>query len=95
MVIVVSTWHVPDFGRWKEALDDGLARSDHSGLRAYRICRALDDPDEILVEFEFDSLRHATEWMARADGAWLARSGLDVYPPMFVGEPIEDHRTVP
>lgn len=92
MVIVVSTWQVPDFARWKEAFDDGMARSERSGLLAYRVCRALDEANEILLEFEFDTLDHALAWMARADEAWLARVGLDVYPPMFVGEPIEDFR---
>lgn len=92
MVILVSTWEVPDFARWKEAFDAGMARSDRTGLRAYRVCRALDDADEILLEFEFDTREHATAWMGRADEAWLARAGVDVYPPMFLGEPIEDVR---
>ncbi|MET0907932.1 MAG: hypothetical protein ABWZ99_00570 [Ilumatobacteraceae bacterium] len=89
----MSTWQVPDFDRWKRAFDAGMARSERSGLLAYRVCRAFDEADEILLEFEFDTHDHAIAWMAHADEAWLAHAGLDVYPPMFVGEPIEDFRT--
>ena len=92
MVILVSTWEVPDFDRWKQAFDRGMARGPSPGLLAHRVYRATDDANEILLAFDFDTLEHATAFMAGAEEAWLERAGLDVYPPAFVGEPIEDVR---
>jgi len=89
MVIIVSTYEVADYERWKRALDRGLAHQPIPGLLAHRLYRAVDDADEILVQFEFDDLEHANAFLAGADEAWLERAGLDVYPPAFVGEPIE------
>jgi hypothetical protein len=92
MVILVSTWQVPDYDRWRRAFDRGMAGVVNPGLLAHRLYRAVDDPDEILVQFEFDTVEHATRFMSRADEKWLDRAGLDVYPPSFLGEPIEDVR---
>ncbi len=89
MIVVVSTHDVADFERWKRAFDHGMAEVQQPGLVAHRLYRAVDDADEILVEFEFDELEHAKAFMARADEVWLERAGLDVYPPVFVGAPIE------
>lgn len=85
MVIVASIYHVPDFDRWKTAFDRALARGPAPGLLGYRIFQAADDVNEIMVELELDSVASAEALLAGADERWLSKSGLEVYPPAFVG----------
>ena len=88
-VIVVAIHQVPDFNCFKLAFDRGMASDRSDGLLSHRLYRATDDTNEVLVAFEIDTVEHAEAFLAKADQAWLEQAGLEVYPPMFVGEPIE------
>jgi hypothetical protein len=88
-VIVVGIHHVPNFDRFKRAFDRGMARHRGDGVLSHRLYRATDDANEVLVAFEIDTVEHAEAFLAKTDQAWLERAGMDVYPPMFLGEPIE------
>jgi hypothetical protein len=88
-VIVSSVHEVRDFERWKGAFDRGMSANPTPGLLGYRLYRAVDDGDEILLSLTFASIADAEQFIEGADEAWLANAGLDVYPPMFVGTPLE------
>jgi hypothetical protein len=90
MVIVVAIHQPPDYSRWKRAFDIAMGFKGHDGLIGYRLFRAADDAAEILVALDFDTVGHAEEWLAKADQTWLDKAGLTMYPPTFVGEPIEE-----
>ena len=50
---------VPDFDAWKKAFDDDPLGRKRSGVRRYRVLRAVDDPRYVLIDLEFDSLAQA------------------------------------
>ena len=62
----------------------------HVGLIGYRLFRAADDAAEILVALDFDTVADAEAYLTKADQTWLDKAGLTMYPPTFVGEPIEE-----
>ncbi|MET0144903.1 MAG: hypothetical protein ABW122_14050 [Ilumatobacteraceae bacterium] len=92
-VVVVAVHEVPDYERWKRAFDRGMELIVSPGMLAHRLYHATDAADEVLVAFDFDTLENAEAFLASADQAWLDNAGLDVYPPVFVGRPVEivDH----
>jgi hypothetical protein len=50
---------VPDYAAWKVAFDSDPIGRERSGVRRYRILRAIDDPSHVMVDLEFDSLSEA------------------------------------
>ena len=46
---------VPDYDAWKEAFDGDPIGRERSGVRRYRILRAADDPNYVMIDLEFDS----------------------------------------
>jgi hypothetical protein len=50
---------VADYGRWKKAFDDDPIGRKKSGVLAYRILRAADDPNLVMIDLEFDSAEEA------------------------------------
>ena len=55
MTVVRIEHTVLDYGRWKQAFDDDPIGRQRSGVRAYRILRGADDPNDVLIDLE---LRH-------------------------------------
>ena len=50
---------VPDYGAWKKAFDSDPLGRQRSGVRRYRVLRAVDDARYVLVDLEFDTLAQA------------------------------------
>lgn len=46
---------VPDYDRWKEAFDRDPAGRERSGVRRCQVLRAIDDPNYVMVDLEFDT----------------------------------------
>ena len=81
---------VADYSAWA-ALLRRYPRSTRSGLIARRAYRSTDDPNEVMVELDFESAEAARAFLPSFDmHALLDEVGLDVYPPVFIGELIED-----
>ena len=55
------------------------------------VFRSADDPNEVMVELELESLEDAKQ-MVRAPALrdFLDHAGIDIYPPVFIGEVVED-----
>ncbi len=45
---------VPDHGTWKALFEGDPVGREGSGVRRYRIMRATDDPDRVMIGLEFD-----------------------------------------
>lgn len=86
---------VRDFGAWKQAFDRDPIDRRRSGVRRYRIFRAVDDPHYVLIDLEFDGLAEATaahaalmELWGRVEGTVIERprarivevAGSETYP---------------
>ncbi len=55
MYILPIEHPVPNFDAWKEAFDNDPIGRERSGVRCYRILRAIDDPNYIMIDLEFGS----------------------------------------
>ena len=61
---------VGDYDEWKKAFDaDPLGRKD-SGVIRYRVLRADDDPDLVMIDLEFATLDEATRMHEALRGLW-------------------------
>ena len=59
----------PDYERWRTAFEnDPLDRK--AGVRRYRILRAVDEPNHVLVDLEFDSRPEAEALLAALRILW-------------------------
>ena len=68
MPYLLERHKVEDYGRWREAFDAGGREA--AGCRGARIFRDADDPEEVVVLFEWDALERARE---RIESATLSR----------------------
>ncbi len=59
-----------------------------AGVRKVWVFEAFDDPREVMIVQEIDTEEHAWNWIRRHDEAteWMERTGVGVYPSLFVGE---------
>jgi heme-degrading monooxygenase HmoA len=88
------TWinSVPDFERWRSVLGDDPS-AGRPGLVRRTVFRSLDDPNEVLVELEFESEEAAKAFIPSLDlRDIMDRSGVEVYPPMFLGREVDELR---
>jgi hypothetical protein len=53
---------VHDYDTWKTVFDKFDRERRARGVRSYRIVRATDDPNTVLVDMEFDSRTRAEEF---------------------------------
>jgi hypothetical protein len=61
---------VPDFERWKRAFDSDPADRRGAGVRRYRVLRARDDPNYVMIDLEFDSVGEAEAFLRTMQGIW-------------------------
>jgi hypothetical protein len=66
---------VPDFSGWKAAFDSDPARRAQSGVRRYQILRALDDPNYVMIDLEFDTKAQAEALLATMRTIWSRVEG--------------------
>jgi hypothetical protein len=53
---------VHDYDTWKTVFDKFDRARRNRGVRSYRIVRAADDPNQVIVDLEFDSTTRAEEF---------------------------------
>jgi hypothetical protein len=61
---------VPDYDAWKEAFDSDPVGRERSGVRRYRVLRAVDDPSYVLIDLEFDTLGEAEGMLTAVREMW-------------------------
>jgi hypothetical protein len=61
---------VPDHGAWKTLFEGDPVGREGSGVRRYRIMRATDDPDRVMIGLEFDGASGAEDVHAALRGLW-------------------------
>lgn len=61
---------VADFDRWRAAFDGDPVGRERGGVRRYRIMRACEDPDHVLIDLEFDTAQRAGEFLAQLGRLW-------------------------
>ena len=90
MTIRVTMIHaVPDYDRWVEVV---LETKQHMpGVRRMTVHRSIDEPNEIMVELEVESIEIARSVVGSPRlREFLDRAGIDIYPPVFVGQQVDE-----
>jgi hypothetical protein len=84
---------VPDYERWANVIRErrGVNR-DLPGQLAMTVFRSIDDSNEVMVTLEAESEQAAREAIPSADALreLLDRAGIDIYPPVFIGQIVRD-----
>lgn len=61
---------VHDFDAWKAVFDKfDRFRVDH-GVRSHRMSRDLDDPQQVTIDLDFDSVEEATTFRSALEKIW-------------------------
>lgn len=61
---------VPDYDAWKAAFDSDPIGRKQSGVRHYRVLRAIDDPNYVIIDLAFDSAGDAEAAQAALRELW-------------------------
>jgi len=61
---------VPNYETWKKAFDSDPVGRQKSGVRRYQILRAVDDPNFVMIDLEFDSPAQAEALLAAMRVVW-------------------------
>lgn len=67
MVHVIIRHKVSDFSKWKVVYDAHLSRRMAAGETGYRIFQSIDDPRDVTLLSDWDSMEFARRFMASAD----------------------------
>ena len=59
-----------DFDTWKRAFDSDPAGRQRSGVRRYRVSRAVDAPNYVTIDLEFDTREQAEGLLRTMQGIW-------------------------
>jgi hypothetical protein len=84
---------VPDYERWANVVRErhGVTR-ELPGVLGMTVFRSIDDSNEVMVTLDAESEQAAREAIPSADALreLLDRAGIDIYPPVFIGQIIGD-----
>ena len=92
MVHVLVRHKVADYNHWKQAFDSHLNTRKQAGETAFRIFHSVDDPREVVLFFDWESVEQARKFMNSED-LRKAMQQAGVEGPADV-QYIEDARTV-
>jgi hypothetical protein len=61
---------VRDYEAWKRAFDNDPVGRAAGGVRRYRVLRAADDPNYVIIELEFDHAHEAETFHGKLRDLW-------------------------
>jgi hypothetical protein len=61
---------VPNYDGWKRAFDSDPAGRERAGVRRYQVLRAIDDPNYVIIDLEFETSREAEALLAAMRVIW-------------------------
>lgn len=92
MIHVLVRHKVSDYTRWKEAFDAHLNTRMHAGETGVRLFQSVDDPREVVVMSDWDSLEQARKFINSDDlKQTMQKAGVVGAPDV---QYIEDARTL-
>lgn len=90
MTVVRIEHGVQDYERWKQAFDSDPADRRGSGVRAYRILRGVEDPNDVLIDLELDTVDQARALVDSLRVMWGRLQGTLIFDPSVrIVEPVE------
>lgn len=70
MLILQIEHKVPNFDGWKKAFESDPINRKKCGVRSYRIFRPIDDPNYVILDLEFDTLKEAEDTLTALHNLW-------------------------
>lgn len=61
---------VRNFDAWKQTFDRDPVGREQGGVRRYRVARAANDPNYVLIELEFDTQNEAEAFRTSLQELW-------------------------
>jgi ribosomal protein L35AE/L33A len=61
---------VLNFDAWKKAFDSDPVGRQKSGVRAYRVMRSCDNPNQVMIDLEFETVSQAQALVANLRTVW-------------------------
>jgi hypothetical protein len=61
---------VPNYDGWKQAFDNDPVGRKKLGVRRYQILRAIDNPNYVMIDLEFDTAAQAEALLAAMRVVW-------------------------
>jgi hypothetical protein len=61
---------VRDFEEWKATFDKFDRFRAEKNTRSYRVSRQVDEPNNVVIDLDFDSVEEATEFRAALQKIW-------------------------
>ena len=82
---------VADYDGWKQAFDSDPADRKGSGVLRYDVSRAVDDPNHVVIDLEFETVAEAEALLASMRDVWQAvePAGLIEGPQARIVEVVE------
>jgi hypothetical protein len=78
-------FRVPDATKWQAVLARNIG-VEHAGMLSRRVFHSIDDPNELMVQLEFESAESARSYLPSLPGRELRDEiGLEIYPAVFIG----------
>ena len=66
---------VPDFAMWKQVFDSDPADRKGSGVQSFRVSRAVDDPNLVMIDLEFGTIAEAEGLLSKMRDIWAGPGG--------------------
>lgn len=67
MTTVLIKHPVEEYAKWKSAFDDFIDYRKAGGEKSYQICRPIDEPNNVVILFEWDSVENAKKFLDSQD----------------------------
>ncbi|HMG66106.1 MAG TPA: hypothetical protein VK588_00415 [Chitinophagaceae bacterium] len=81
MPILQVEHSVPSFEGWKKAFESDPAGRQKGGVTRYKILRKLDDPNYVIIELEFNSLKETETFLDSLRVIWGRVEGTVINKP--------------
>lgn len=90
MQYVLIRHKVGDYAKWKVMFDEHGATRKASGSKGGRLFRNADDPNEVVVLFEWDDIEKARAFVQSEDlGQTMKRAGVLDKPDIYYLDEVE------
>ncbi len=85
---------VPDFNNWKNAFESDPAGRKKMGVHAYQISRAVDNPNYVTIDLQFDTAQQAEALLAAMRAVWGRVEGSIMTNPQARISEIVENRAI-
>lgn len=90
MAYILVRHKVTDYGKWKPAFDEHGATRKASGSKGGRLFRSADDPNHLVVLFEWSDLDRAQQFVGSEDlREKMEQAGVADQPDIYFLDEIE------